>query len=334
MGTMNLSQVMDKSIDILREKIKTIALFSLAFWGISIGACLLWFFGLTFLMGSLIIKGIEEDTVFIIGFIVIMITVLTLNGSYNVGIVEICSEKIYKKNVDTSQAIKISFKKLFKVLTTRLIILIIAIPIGFLGYGVFRVLINTIEDVLLPFKTGRWTTLLGIVLVILLLLLLLGLVVAFLTVFAFCTQAITIENAGVFNAISRSWTLVKYNFGKVFVGIIMFYICVFVFQSSIESLVYLVISIFYLIMKFFGVTANYVTVITYIITQVQLPKILLYLLVITPISTIMMTMLYFNQRTEHEGFDMRLRLREIQKDNERKQASDFTTFNRNFSKGF
>jgi hypothetical protein len=103
-------------------------------------------------------------------------------------------------------------------------------------------------------------------------------------------------------------------------------------RTSLESLVSLVTSILYLVLRLLGGRIPFMEFVLYISYQIQMPLFLLSMAVIAPIYTIMMTMLYFNQRIKNEGFDMRIRLREIQIDNERKQASEFTTFNGNFAK--
>jgi hypothetical protein len=52
------------------------------------------------------------------------------------------------------------------------------------------------------------------------------------------------------------------------------------------------------------------------------PLNLLAWLLISPMGIIMTTLLYFNVRSRKEGFDMLLKLREIQKNDERKQAGE------------
>ncbi len=133
-------------------------------------------------------------------------------------------------------------------------------------------------------------------------------------------------------AIRRSWELVKHNYWKVFASMILFFLSVMALRTSLESLVSLVTSILYLVLRLLGGRIPFMEFVLYISYQIQMPLFLLSMAVIAPIYTIMMTMLYFNQRIKNEGFDMRIRLREIQIDNERKQASEFTTFNGNFAK--
>lgn len=332
MGIMNLSQIMDKSIDILREKVKTIVLFALAYMGITIAGGLVGTFIISIIMIITVIGAIESNnpTGIIIAMILLLTVIFTVIKGFGVGIIEVCSEKFFRKNVDTSQALKVSFKNFFKVFCINIIMAISAVPVGFVIYGIIRLLFEIIVALDFVMVIGRWMIVVCILLIMVLTLLITGIVVAFLTIFAFTSQAITIENVGPLKAIKRSWTLVKNNYWKVFGLSILFFLTVKALGTSMESLVYLVISIIYFIMKLLGVDADLIVVMNLINLQIQLPMRVLSLMIITPINTIMMTMLYFNLRIKHEGFDMRLRLREIQKDNERKQASEVTTFNRHF----
>jgi hypothetical protein len=80
-------------------------------------------------------------------------------------------------------------------------------------------------------------------------------------------------------------------------------------------------------MKLLNIKQNYTTFTTLIIVYLRWPVTLLSWLVISPLGTIMLTLLYFNQRFKKEGYDMVLRLREIQKTDERKQLSGTITSN-------
>ncbi|NLM34992.1 MAG: hypothetical protein GX206_06085 [Clostridiales bacterium] len=332
MGIMNLSQIMDKSIDILREKIRTIVLYSLSFLGISIAAFSALLIGTSILLAIIYVIG-GNDVLVIITAVVTVLIILTLRGTFSVGITAVCSERFFLRKIDTTKAITTALKKSGMVFCVNLIMVIVSIPLWFVGYGILYLMGEVIEKVIFPIKTGRWMLIVGILLLIVLFVLLVGMIVALLTVVGFYPQVLTIENTGPLKAISRSWSLVKHNYWRIFGTIILFYLTILVFQTSIENLVYLAVSIIYFLMKFLGVSVDYMIVIMIVSNLMQLPSFLLSFLLITPIYSIMMTMLYFNQKNRQEGFDIWLRLREIQIDNERKRASEFITYNRNFPKG-
>ena len=327
MGIMSLSEIMDRSIEVLRKNIKSIIVFSLIYWIVCFIAILIMAIpiGIFAVMAATISRNV------VLGFIALGLVIfvgIAITISANVGMVEICSQEFFKKKVEASDAIKLSFKNIFKVGAVVLIIGVISIPVAAIIYGIGRVFYILFEALNASIGSYDWGVLIIAFLVILMVMVVLAGIIAYLTVFAFSIQAMTIENVGIFGSIKRSWQLVRHNFWKVFGCVILFYICVTAIRLSIDSFIGLCMSILFLILRFFDIPIDFISFLTLVYSQLDLPLNVMTFAVITPINTIMMTMLYFNQRIKMEGFDMRVRLREIQRKNERKQAGEFTIYNK------
>jgi hypothetical protein len=195
-------------------------------------------------------------------------------------------------------------------------------------YGGGRIVYSVFESLSSSMGGYDWGVLVLVFLFILIAIAALVLVGAYFTVFAFSIQAMIIENVGPFSSIKRSWQLIRHNFWKVFGCVILFYLCVSAIRLSIDSFIGLCMSILFLVLNFFDIPMDFISFLTLAYSQLDLPLNVLSFAIISPINTIMMTMLYFNQRIKKEGFDMRVRLREIQRKNERKQASEFNMYDR------
>ena len=327
MGIMNLSEIMDRSIEVLRKNVKSIIVFSLIYWIICFIAILIMAIPVgIFSVMTATMSG--SATIGIAALCLVVFLGIAIAISANVGMIEICSQEFFKKKVEASDAIKLSFKNIFRVCAVILIIGIISIPVAALIYGIGRVLYMLFEGLSSSIGGYDWGVLVIAFLIILTVMLALVGIIAYLTVFAFSIQAMTIESTGIFGSIKRSWQLVRHNFWKVFGCVILFYICVTAIRLSIDSFIGLCISILFFILNFFDVPMDFISFFTLVYSQLDLPLNVMSFAIITPINTIMMTMLYFNQRIKKEGFDMRVRLREIQRKNERKQAGEFTIYNK------
>lgn len=321
MRLMNLSEIMDRSIDILRKNIKSIALFSFGYTvieiiGIIIASIIIGIFGA-------ITAGIFQNVVF--AAIIISLFVLFLAAfliSYSIGIIKISSKEFTKEKIYAHTAIKASFKSLFKVYAIIIIGTFALLPVlaafGGLGY----VLANSfnINNVNTDMLKGK-----GIVIVIIFILYVLAAIFAVLAVlnwFLFSLHTLTIENIGVINSIKRSFYLVRRDYLRVLGASILFTLTVGALRLSVDLILGTASSIIYLLLKFFSIKQEYIAFISMIFNYANWPLSIIVLMVITPINVIMLTMLYYNQRFKKEGYDLELRLREIELKNEREQVSE------------
>ncbi|MFL0269946.1 hypothetical protein [Candidatus Clostridium radicumherbarum] len=320
MRLMNLSEIMDRSIDILRKNIKSIALFSfgyavLTFIGIILASILVAIFAAVIDRT----QNIVLEVIIISFFILFLAAFLLSNG---IGIIKISSSEFTKEKIYAHTAIKASFKSLFKVYAIIIIGTIALLPVlaafGGLGY----VLANSfnINNVNTDMFIGK-----GIVIVIIFILYVLAAIFAVLAVlnwFLFSLHTLSIENTGVISSIKRSFYLVRKDYLRVLGASILFTLTVTVLRLSVDLILGTASSIIYLLLKFFSIKQDYIGFLSMIYNYVSWPLSIIVLMVITPINVIMLTMLYYNQRFKKEGYDLELRLREIELKNEREQVSE------------
>jgi len=144
-----------------------------------------------------------------------------------------------------------------------------------------------------------------------------AIIIGYVTMFSFSLQVLTIEKKGVINSVKRSFKLVKNNFWKIYGCIVLFGITVYAIRYSIMSFWALITSIIFMLLKFFSVQQNFTTFLTMALTYSNWPISLISWCIISPLGTIMLSVLYFNQRFKKEGYDMFLKLKEIEKSQER-----------------
>ncbi len=334
MDTMSLAEIMDRSFDILRKYIKTIVIYSIGY-GITalIGLLILLF--LAGIVGAIIAVTIGGDFfanppdilvftfMILIGFLYFVI-VMTISSGYQVGISKITSQEFFDTRFYAAQVIKTALKSIIKVLGIVITAFLLSIPFilifGFVFYRMFPI----IDSIFTANVFGLGEVMIIILMVILLLIVTLF-ILAYTTIFIFSIPVMVIEQKTVINSIKRSYELVKNKFWKIFATIILFVLIVYAINISLQSFVGLITGIAYLIMKLLSLEINYFSFMTSIYQYANGPLVLINWLIIGPISSIMLTLLYFNRRFEREGYDIILNVMRIQENTERKQSSDSST---------
>jgi hypothetical protein len=137
------------------------------------------------------------------------------------------------------------------------------------------------------------------------------------TLFSFSFHAIIVEKKGIISSIKKSFFLVKHNLWKVFGYQLLFYLVILEIDFSIKSLFALFFSALYFLLHFINSNLNYITFLTTSVNALSTPLNLLTMMVITPLGSIMITLLYFNLRFKKEGYDLELKLKWIQKNQEK-----------------
>lgn len=323
MAVMNVNEVMDRSIDVLKKNIKSIVLFSLGYGLIGLGIVIV-----LMIVGGISLVFVPKDTSTstivssIIIFTIIGILLSSFVLSSKAGIARISGQDFLKEQVAAHDAIKISLKSIPKLFCVSFLIILMFLPIAGIFAAIIYFMYKAIEDSMLLFDIYGAKEIILIILTVLLALLIVFCIAAFFTWFCFVVQAVAVEKSGIIGSIKKSFALVRHNFWRIFWCIILINLTIFAFKSSIDSCLALLTTIFYFLEKFLNINQDFITYVSTIFTMLRWPLSILYTLIITPIGTIMMSTLYFNQRFEKEGYDLQLKLMEIQRNQEREQLSE------------
>lgn len=323
MGIMSISEVMDKSIDVLKRHIKPIVLFALCYGIIMfIGIFIL------ILIGSIFAVLSIRSGYFLLGIIIFFLTILIISVSqtYNVGLIKISTQDFVNERVDLEGGLKASFMSIPKVFGITTVAAFIFLPIALGLTGIFYLLYKgyggasfTYESIVAG-KTGY------IILTLIVIAISILIFYLYSTILTFSLHALVIEKKGVFASIKRSYELVKSSFWKIFGVVVLISLVTYAFRTSIESFFVMIVNFLYLVLRFFNIKPDYIAVVSFTLSIVRWPLSIFFTLVVTPIGTIMTSLLYFNQRFKKEGYDLVLRLREI-RNKERKPVSESIRWN-------
>lgn len=326
MGVMSLTEIMDNSIEVLKKYLKVIITFNFAYGALSIIGMIVFFIvGGIFLAISL---AIRLNAVLIgIVFFIFTISIIAYITNFKIGLIKISSQEISKEKIYASQAISASFKKLFVVLGVILMEILLYLPVA----GIFAAIGYLFFDEILKSNLiyGIYDkNEIGIMIIIFIFVLLMILsFLAYVTIFSFALHAVAIENKGVFAALKRSYNLVKRNYFKILGCTILFNLTSSAIIYSLQSFIGLLGGIIYMILKFLNFQQDLLKFATSVYNFSSWPISILSWLVITPIGTIMVTYLYYNQRFKIEGYDITLKLNKLQKVKEKEQLSEGTQYN-------
>lgn len=307
MGIMGFAEIMDSGIEILRKYLKTIIFYNI---GIGIIAFISLFIFI-FLSFMLLIPGTmygNSGGIYVLLFIIV-VGVLSIILSLNAGIMKISGQYYGEKPAYAYDAIRVAVKKLPLILGLVTLVALVFIPMAAAAITMFKELSISINTGLAePMGTGNILQLLSILALVILFALI---TIGYLTLFSFSLQAITLENLGPVEAIKRSYHLLKGGYIRLVGYNLLIFGSVYAINLSFEGFLGLIISILFMILRFLNVQQEYLLFFSSIYAQLQWPITILSWLIITPISSIILTVLYYNQRFVKEGYDISLKLREI-----------------------
>lgn len=326
MGTMSLTEVMDKSIVVLKKYMKTIVTYNLAY-GIlsSIGVFGFIIGGAIFITLAIVLK-LNAVLIAIVSSI-LGVGIFAAVMSFKIGLIKISSQDFIEENIYTFEAIEFSLKKVFKVLGVIIMEVLLFLPIvaifAFITYLIYDSLQYSMMFLGIYDKNELGLIILSIMLILLAILSFL----AYITIFTFSFHAVAIENKGVFAALKRSYMLVKGDYFKILGCTILFNLTIYAITYSLQSFLGIMFSILYLLLKFLSVQQDLLAYASMMYSVSSWPISILSWLVITPIGTIMITHLYYNQRFRKEGYDIVLKLKRIQRNEEKVRISEGNQYN-------
>lgn len=326
MGIMSLTEIMDRSIEILKKYMKTIVTFNLAYGAL----CFIGLIGVIVVGGILvgIAIGLKLNAIIIGIFSLILgICIFASIMSFKIGLIKISSQEFLEERIYASEAIGVCFKKAFKVLGVVITEILLFLPVFGIFTAIGYVFYNKFQQPLLSFEIYTKSELSTIIQMILLVLLAILSILAYITIFSFSLHAVAIEDKGVFAALKRSYNLVNGDYFKILGCTILFNLTIYAIVYSLQSFLGLIAGIIYMIMKFLNAGQDFVGFATMAYNFSSGPISILSWLVISPIGTIMLTYLYYNQRIKNEGYDMVLKLRKLQKHEEKENLCESTQYN-------
>lgn len=313
MEVMTLTEIMDKALEALRKYIKTIVIYALGFG-------IIFFIGLIafiFIGAILAVVAVNQES--IIFPIILALVAMLLSGAFylcsNIGIIKIANQEFSEEKVYAHNAIGAALKSILKACGILIITTILFIPVlavfGGIGYLLFKGFDNSLMF-LEVYGVREILLIIGVIAFVIAFMLTLT---GYTTVFSFSLQALVIEKKGVIGSLKRSAQLVKKDFWKLFGCTLLFGLITYAITMSLESFLALLIGLIFLVLKFLNFSQDFITFLTLGYSTVRWPLNLLSWLIISPISTMMLTYLYYNQRFKKEGHDILLRLKKIEEGN-------------------
>jgi hypothetical protein len=321
MGIMNLAEILDNSIEVLKKYIKTIAMFMLGYGVIMY----IMIFGLILVGGIFTAVTISFNIGLVLPVILISIAVLFIaafSASSSIGVIKISSQELIGEKVKAYGAVAESFKNILKLVGIIIVGLVLFIPAIIVFGTAIYLLYKAFGGSLITIGKYGVTEVLLIIVSIIVTLAAVFVVLLYFTVFSFTLHALVIEKKGVIGSVKRSYELVKGSFWKMFGALVILTLTIYAITASLESFLGVILGIIYLFLNFLNVQPETMTFLISAYSIARWPLNLLAWLLISPMGIIMTTLLYFNVRSRKEGFDMLLKLREIQKNDERKQAGE------------
>lgn len=324
MGIMNLTEILDKSVDVLRKYIKSIVTYTLGYGFLLLLAMIPLIIVIVIIFAFTGVGsgfGSGGYIALIIAYLLFFAVMAAAVISYRIGIIKIAAQEFFHGPIYAFDAIKASFKNILKIMGIITAAFLLFLPVlgilGTAGYflykavdasGLFNNSYNT--DLLL----GSYNTnILLICLVVAASLIAVFVISAYMTLFTFALHAAVIENKGVIGSIRRSLNLIKNDFWRIFGCVVLFSLVVAAITYALESFFALLFGMIYLILTLSGFEQDFTTFITLAYTYARWPINIVSWVVISPAGVIMTTLLYFNQRFKKEGFDLTLKLTAIRK---------------------
>lgn len=326
MWIMSFAEVMDESIEILKKYIKTIVLFKLAYGIVyMIVAVILGIAGaLIITLSSGLSLGGNFGNIFgVIMLALFFISIITsLALSSNIGIIKIAGQRYTGEEIYTAEALKYSFKSIFRVFGIVLVTIILLIPAAIVFGGLIYFLYKNYNYLFFVNMSFGLKGVLPIIALVILFLVGTMVFIAYTTWIGFSLHALAIENKGVIESIERSFYLVKNNFWKLFKYGIIIFLSMFAIQISISSLFGILLSLFYLVLKLLNLQQDLVAYFTLAVTYIRWPLNLISWLITSPIGTIMTALIYFNQRFIKEGYDVEIMINKLEKERENNKSRE------------
>jgi len=322
MGIMSLTEIMDKAIDIHKKYIKTTAVFVLVFGIISMIVM-----GFSAVIGGVVgVPIMMAGANWVVGAVLLTIFMMVIMGIIlckNVGLTEIFNQEFTKKNINMDKAISSSFKNMGKSIGVVFAGALLSLPAFIFFWFMGKFLFKQIDESLISAGVFGGIEIFLIIATVLFFIAVAAFIMWFLTIHIFTIHVITLENKSLFKALKRSRQLVKQNFWRILGSLIMCNLVVSAISLSIYTIFGTLGGLIILLLKFLSMDTDMLALVTVIFNLLQYPLNIIVSLFISPLGWTLVSLLYYNQLFKKEGYDLELRLKEVEKINcERKPLSE------------
>lgn len=311
MGIMNLAELLDSSVFILRKYCKSFIIFNLGYWAVAFIALMVLILVMALGMaGSLIASGgnVAGAAVFI-GLIVLLS--MTIGFCNSVGAIHLASQDVLQVKQDAAKAIGSSIRKTFPVLG---LVFLGSSPLIPIGYGLWKVVGGTVQslaennsaEMLAALGSADQRMLLTIMGLLAVLLVLLALLNAYLTLFTYALPAMVLEKKGPIGAIRRSIQLLRGRFWHMYWVVSLIVMVMYGISLSLDSFFLMLSGLAELALHMMSFEPGMGFTLIYAYGR-GLAN-FLYALLFNSLGAVILTQLYFNRIFETEGYDLELRL--------------------------
>lgn len=317
---MNKTEILDRSFKIFKDNIFAIVIFNIAYGiiftvlgiivalmgGLSlVGAASNFSGGLDAIGDSFSSMGSEIVIIIFFGFIFI-----SLYLAKSVGIISIVSNSYLGKKGRVDEAIKVSIKSIPRLMSIIIAAAIYAIPIGIIIYiwGMFITEARIMNNIVMGEYFSTLFTFLFVLLNVVMIFLILY---SYITMVRFSIQIGILEKKSFIKAVNKSFALIKGEFWKIFGMSIVVLLIGSVLEISLSAFFVQLGLLNGLITKF-TMGSESLGDSLFLQGYQQVFSSIFMSIFIAPVSDIIFTLMYYNQRFKKEGYDIELRLKALQ----------------------
>lgn len=311
MKIMNLAELLDSSVFILRKYSKSFIIFNLGYWTLVCIALLVLLIVMTLgIAGSMIASGGELTGLVALSALAVILG-LTMGLCNSVGAIQLASQEVLLIPQDAAKAISASLKSTFRVMG---LVFLGGLPMLPLGYGLWKLMGGfflsmtgkSSEEMVTALGSADQRILFTILAILMGFLILLALLNAYLTLFTYALQALVLEKLGPLGAIRRSMQLVRGRFWYLYGAISLIVLMMSGISFSLDSFFLMISGFVELGMHFAGIEPGLGFTFVYVYGRGIAN--FLYVLLFNSLGAVVLTQLYYNRIFETEGADLILRV--------------------------
>lgn len=315
MGIMNLSELLDSSVSILRKYSKSFIIFNLGYWSLALIILMIMMIPLSLGFAGVLMTSEGESAGIVIFAVLLVVLTLTLGFCNSVGAIHLAAQEVLAVPQDAAKAIGSALKSTLRVGGLSALGLLPLVPLGYGGWWLLQGSVNdlsgsTSDDMMAALGSADQRvllTLLGILVVVLIFLALLN---AYATLFTYALQAMVLEKKNPVAALRRSVELVRGKFWYLYGVISLIALVMYGISFSLDSFFLVLSGLVELGIYAMGLEPGLGFTVIYVYGRGLASFI--YTLLFNSLGAVILTQLYFKRVYETEGYDLTLRVLRLQ----------------------